>query len=604
MIFAQNITFRYRLISSDYPPILKNLSLEIEDSESVAIIGPNGSGKSTLGRCLNGLLVPQSGKILIDGLDTSDDKKKWNIHKQVGMIFQNPENQLVTTTVEREIAFGLENLGLPSPEICDRVEWVLDRFHLSKYRHYPPHKLSGGEKQRVAIASVTAMQPRYLICDEPTSLLDPYDRRVILDLLFSIIDEYKMSMVFITQSSEEATQMDRVVLLAGGKLVKSGTPEKVYYDSSILVKHGLEIPVAKQLGDLLRTRGFKVPDTAIRPKPLVNWLSEQLSSPLQYKNRQTSSGIKANEPPHIAKTDENYIGKSSQPPIIEFDKVNHTYSLGTTLEIPALRDITTQIYRGNCVAITGANGSGKSTMIQHLNGLLEADSGRLNVDGINVATPDTNLKELRKKVGLVFQFPEYQMFEETIFDEVAFGPRQLGIKESEIPRLVNLSLERVNLDPKQFLQRHPLSLSGGEKRRAAIAGILVTEPSILALDEPTSGLDSQSSHQVEAIFKEYVKMGATLLLITHDMDLISRLADRILVLKDGRLKADGTTEKIFAMGESSKIPGLGQPSLCELLDTIKKAGFRLDSNCFQLERAAEMIDSCIKAEKNNKSNHK
>ena len=192
MIFAQNITFRYRLNSSDYPPILKNLSLEIEDSESVAIIGPNGSGKSTLGRCLNGLLVPQSGKILIDGLDTSDDKKKWNIHKQVGMIFQNPENQLVTTTVEREIAFGLENLGLPSPEICDRVEWVLDRFHLSKYRHYPPHKLSGGEKQRVAIASVTAMQPRYLICDEPTSLLDPYDRRVILDLLFSIIDEYKM----------------------------------------------------------------------------------------------------------------------------------------------------------------------------------------------------------------------------------------------------------------------------------------------------------------------------------------------------------------------------------------------------------------------------
>ena len=190
MIAVENITYRYYLQSGNDIPTLNRLSLDIEESECVALVGPNGSGKSTLARCLNGLLVPQSGRILIDGLDTANLENKWQIHRRSGMIFQNPDNQLVSTTVEREIAFGLENLGLPSQEIYERVAWTLDRFQMAKYRDYPPHRLSGGEKQRLAIASVVAMHPRYLICDEPTSLLDPGDRRDILRLLMSIVDEH------------------------------------------------------------------------------------------------------------------------------------------------------------------------------------------------------------------------------------------------------------------------------------------------------------------------------------------------------------------------------------------------------------------------------
>ena len=283
----------------------------------------------------------------------------------------------------------------------------------------------------------------------------------------------------------------------------------------------------------------------------------------------------------------------------------HTYSPGTSLEIPALRDVTTLVFPGECVALTGPNGSGKSTMIQHLNRLLKAGSGTVRVEGEDVSSPETDLRKLRQKVGLVFQFPEAQLFEETVFDDVAFGPRQTGIAASEIPGMVNGALERVGLDPGGFSHRHPLSLSGGEKRRAAIAGILAMEPSVLALDEPTSGLDPQSVRQVEAIFRACKAKGTTLFLITHDMDLISRLADRILVMENGGIAADTTPVRLFARddggdarfgrpereegGDTRPRARPGRPGLCDLMTAVNEAGIPVDPACFDLEEAADMI---------------
>ncbi len=597
MIVAEDVTFRYHLQSENDVPTLNGLSLEIGESESIAVIGPNGSGKSTLARCLNGLIVPQSGRILVDGMDTADPGNKWKVHQRAGMIFQNPDNQLVSTTVEREVAFGLENLGLPTPEIHERVAWALDRFHMSKYRQYPPHRLSGGEKQRLAIASVSAMRPRYLICDEPTSSLDPGDRQDILGLLMSIVDEYRMSVVFITQSPEEAARMDRIVLVADGEVVASGTPETVYLDSTGLARHGLEAPLAKRLSDALRTRGVQVPAGTVHPESLVHWLSEQ---------RPASRADRVLETIPPGETDTPDRPRSSvspaRPPIIEFDQVSHTYSPGTSLEISALRDVTVQVFPGECVALTGPNGSGKSTMIQHLNRLLKAESGTIRVEGVDVSASETDLGKLRQKVGLVFQFPETQLFEETVFDDVGFGPRQMGVEESEIPGMVSRALERVNLDPSRFSGRHPLSLSGGEKRRAAIAGILVMEPSVLALDEPTSGLDPQSVRQVEAVFKSFNETGATLFLITHDMDLISRLADRILVMENGRITADVRPDRLFAMDDGEDAWSPGRPGLCNLMTAIYRTGFPVDTGCFHLEDAADMIHACLTSG-NDHANH-
>ncbi len=597
MIVAEDVTFRYHLQSGNDVPTLNGLSLEIGESESIAVIGPNGSGKSTLARCLNGLIVPQSGRILVDGMDTADPGNKWKVHQRAGMIFQNPDNQLVSTTVEREVAFGLENLGLPTPEIHERVAWALDRFHMSKYRQYPPHRLSGGEKQRLAIASVSAMRPRYLICDEPTSSLDPGDRQDILGLLMSIVDEYRMSVVFITQSPEEAARMDRIVLVADGEVVASGTPETVYLDSTGLARHGLEAPLAKRLSDALRTRGVQVPAGTVHPESLVHWLSEQRPASRADRVLETIPPGETNTPDRPRSS-----VSPARPPIIEFDQVSHTYSPGTSLEISALRDVTVQVFPGECVALTGPNGSGKSTMIQHLNRLLKAESGTIRVEGVDVSASETDLGKLRQKVGLVFQFPETQLFEETVFDDVGFGPRQMGVEESEIPGMVSRALERVNLDPSRFSGRHPLSLSGGEKRRAAIAGILVMEPSVLALDEPTSGLDPQSVRQVETVFKSFNETGATLFLITHDMDLISRLADRILVMENGRITADVRPDRLFAMDDGEDAWSPGRPGLCNLMTAIYRTGFPVDTGCFHLEDAADMIHACLTSG-NDHANH-
>ncbi len=616
MIVVEDVSFSYHLPTGDEVPTLKGLSLEIGDSGSLAVIGPNGSGKSTLARCLNGLIVPRSGRVLVDGLNTADLENKWPVHQRAGMIFQNPDNQLVSTTVEREVAFGLENLGLPSPEIHDRVAWALSRFNLEKYRQYPPHRLSGGEKQRLAIAAVASMRPRYLVCDEPTSSLDPGDRRDILDLLLSIVEEYRLSVVFITQSPEEAVRMDRIALVVDGDVAAEGTPEEVYRETDRLAAHGLDAPLAKRLADALRTRGVAVPDGIVLPKPLVQWLTERAS-----ESPRAPDSPKAPEPPSVLESP-RAPEPPSTPPIIAFDRVCHTYSPGTSLEIPALRDVTTRVFPGECVALTGPNGSGKSTMIQHLNRLLKADSGTVRVEGADVTSPKTDLQKLRQKVGLVFQFPEAQLFEETVFDDVAFGPRQTGFAASEIPDLVNRALEQVGLDPGRFSHRHPLSLSGGEKRRAAIAGILAMEPSVIALDEPTSGLDPQSVRQVEAIFRACKAKGTTLFLITHDMDLIARLADRILVMEDGGIAADTTPVRLFAReagvdarprgrpgapgqpGRPDHQPGRpdhqparpaqpGRPGLCDLLAAACEAGIPVDPACFDLEEAADMIRACV-----------
>ncbi len=607
MIIAKDVTFSYRVQPGNAVPTLRGLSLEIGESESVAVIGPNGSGKSTLARCLNGLIVPQSGRVLVDGLDTAEPSNTWQVHQRTGMIFQNPDNQLVSTTVEREVAFGLENLGLPSREIHRRVAWALDRFHLEKYRHYPPHRLSGGEKQRVAIASVVSMRPRYLICDEPTSSLDPGDRQDILGLLLSIVDEYRLSVVFITQSPEEAVRMDRIAMVVDGAVAAEGTPEEVFRDTERLAAHGLEAPLSERLSDALRARGLPVPAGTVHPDSLVQWLSGRMPRPPSLMPGTMPSSDASSEV--IEKPVDPPAGAiPATPPIIEFDRVCHTYSPGTSLAISALRGVTTRVYPGDCVALTGPNGSGKSTMIQHMNRLLKADSGTVRVDGGDVTSKETDLRKLRQKVGLVFQFPEAQLFEETVFDDVAFGPRQTGTEDSKIESLVNRALERVRLDPAQFSHRHPLSLSGGEKRRAAIAGILVMEPSVLALDEPTSGLDPQSVRQVEAIFKACKDGGATLFLITHDMDLVSRLADRVLVMENGGIAADTTPERLFAReaavdasaqgraersGRPERPERPGLPGLCNLMTAVHAAGIPVDPGCFNLEEAADMIRASL-----------
>ncbi len=251
MISVEDIRFAYRDEGGEQRLVLQGISTQIQPGESLAIMGANGSGKSTFVKCLNGLLVPYSGRVLVDGLDTASDEQLAAIRRRVGMIFQNPDNQIVSATVEREIAFGLENLGLSPDEMHARVEEMLQRFDLVPLRRKSPHYLSGGEKQRLALAAVLAMRPQYVILDEPTSLLDPQHRSDILEILRDWHRHEKIATLLVTQFADEAVHAQRLMIFHQGAIHIQGAPEAVFQQVQELERIGLEAPIAVFVKQLL-----------------------------------------------------------------------------------------------------------------------------------------------------------------------------------------------------------------------------------------------------------------------------------------------------------------------------------------------------------------
>ena len=273
LIRVEQVTYRYAA-GGDAPAVvaLDGVSLEVSRGDFVAVVGRNGSGKSTLARHLNGLLQPDQGRVLVDGMDTRDPARLWEIRRLVGMIFQNPDNQLVATTVEEDVAFGPENLGVPPDEIARRVTWALETVGMAAYRRHPPHRLSGGQKQRVAIAGVLAMQPACLVADEPTSMLDPRGRAEVLQTLLELRRRLGMAVVLITQQMGEAALADRVVVMDQGRIVLEGPPRSVFTRAAQLERLGLELPAAVAVAERLRQAGVPVAPDVITVDELVEWL--------------------------------------------------------------------------------------------------------------------------------------------------------------------------------------------------------------------------------------------------------------------------------------------------------------------------------------------
>jgi energy-coupling factor transport system ATP-binding protein len=263
MINCQDISYFYSSENENPVTAIENINLQVREGEYVAIMGPNSCGKTTLARCLNALLIPQAGNVYIDRLCTSNEENIIPIRKKVGMVFQNPDNQIVSTTVEREIAFGLENLGVPTKTIHHIVTAILERFDLTRYRNYPPHLLSGGEKQRVALASVLAMNPKYLVLDEPTSMLDPKGRRELLELLAEIKSDNaekkttdQITIMIITQFPEEALEADRLIVMKHGKIVMDDNPRIVFQNIETIKTIGLDVPIEFEIIPLLLEKGY------------------------------------------------------------------------------------------------------------------------------------------------------------------------------------------------------------------------------------------------------------------------------------------------------------------------------------------------------------
>ncbi len=582
MIELNQVSYKYKLDEKSSVLALDHTSLQLEEGEFVAIIGANGSGKTTLARLLPALILPESGQITIDDLDTKDKNSQKLIRQKVGMVFQNPDNQIISTSVEREIAFGLENLALPYAEMKKRVEWALEYFHLGKYRNHPPHKLSGGEKQRVALAAVLCMYPKYLILDEPTSLLDPKGRREILHLIQELSRKGNVTVIHITQFPEEAAAADRILVMERGKITLDGSPVRIFKQKESLEKIGLEVPFTMRIASALKQKGWFLSDECLNQDELVSGIAQSVTT-----GEKTLVEFTADE--QNMSTVHSPQSTAPSHPLISIKGADYFYDQGLPTKKKALDGITLEINRGEFIGLIGPTGSGKSTLAQHLNGLLVPASGEVRVDGENLKDKSVDMKNIRQKVGLVFQFPEMQLFEDTIYDDIAFGPRNFGLVKEEIDDRVKQAIKQVGLDFDLFASRSPFSLSGGEQRKVAIAGILASNPEILILDEPTCGLDPKSTMEMKKLLQELNSNGVTIIIISHNMDLIAELVHKILLLNEGKVVSFCDKEAFFKDTETIKSVGLDLPQVVELVKKLREKGIRIKKEIFTEEEMLELF---------------
>jgi energy-coupling factor transport system ATP-binding protein len=458
----------------DRAPLLDIADLSISFGEYVGLVGANGAGKSLLVQAIAGLKRPSGGRVAFDSQDGTVPS--------IGLLFQSPDDQIVGSTVERDVAFGLENRMVPAPEMRRRVDEALAAGGLADLAKRAPHLLSDGEKQRVSLASVLVLEPSVLLLDEPTARLDPEARRLFLARIREVRARTAATVVHVTHRADELSAADRIVGLEGGRVVFDGTPAAL-----------LGTPAARALG-------------VIAPRDPA--------------------------PPPAASA-------RATDPLVRLCDVRWTADDGAGSRREVLRGVDLEIRRGERVGLVGRSGSGKTTLASIVAGLLEASSGRVEWTDRAAAGGEG----ARAPAALAFQEPEAGFFEETVLADVAFGPRNLGLSEEEAAERAAAALRRAGLDPDVFGARAPETLSGGEARRAAIAGVLALDARLLVLDEPGTGLDADGLERLHEALAGLRRDDVALLLISHDVPFLLAECDRIALLDEGRIAWDGPARR-------------------------------------------------------------
>ncbi|MGH2592395.1 MAG: ABC transporter ATP-binding protein [Anaerolineae bacterium] len=516
---------RFEHTSFTYPnapvPALVDISLEITRGEFVLVIGPSGSGKSTFLRCINGLAPHFSGgrlagQVIVDGLDTRSHAPG-ELAARVGFVFQEPEAQFVTERVEDELAFGMENLGVPPLTMRKRVEEVLDLLGIAALRDRPVASLSGGEQQRVAIASALALQPHILLLDEPTSQLDPLAAEEVLAALDRLNDDLGLTIVLSEHRLERVIQhADRLIVMRG-----ADGPPIVGSPREVMAQIELAPPVTK-LGRALRWE----------PLPLT------VKEGRRFVDSRIAYRISHVAPDHAPLRPR---GRGLRLPIftlLELRRVSHAYG-----DRAALRDVSLRVDAGEFLAVMGRNGSGKTTLLKCAVGLIKPKSGDVLVRGDDIR--DKRVDEVAAHVGYVPQNPGALLFADTLRDELRFTLKHHGIEAGQAASaelLAALGLDRL-------AESYPRDLSTGERQRAALASILVARPSILLLDEPTRGLDYVNKQRLIEALEGWRRDGTAIVMATHDVELIARAADRVILMAEGEIVVDGSPREV--LGESA-----------------------------------------------------
>ncbi|QFJ53588.1 energy-coupling factor transporter ATPase [Pseudobutyrivibrio xylanivorans] len=559
---------------------LDHVNLNVEPGQFISILGHNGSGKSTFAKHINALLTPSEGTLIVDGMNTSDDEYTFAVRQTAGMVFQNPDNQIIASVVDEDVAFGPENIGVPTEEIIKRVEKSLKMVGMYKYKSHSPNKLSGGQKQRVAIAGVMAMEPKCIILDEPTAMLDPDGRKDVLQAVHTLNKEKGITVILITHYMEEVVDSDYVFVMEKGKVFMEGKPREIFKDVELLKAHSLDVPQVTLLAHELRKSGLPLPECILTREELVENI-------LKLGRVQTSVHHLTNT------TGDKNSDKTANNELI-LDHVSYKYSPGTAYEVTALDDISLSIKEGEFIGIIGHTGSGKSTLVQHLNGLIKATDGHIYYRGQDIYDKDYDIKELRTQVGMVFQYPEHQLFETTVFKDVQFGPKNQGLDEKEQIKRAYEALGLVGL-PEEFYLASPFELSGGQKRRAAIAGVLAMKPAVIILDEPTAGLDPKGRDDILGMIADmHKKRGDTVILVSHSMEDVANYVDRIIVMDAGKPAFDGTPKEVFSHYKELEAMGLAAPQVTYVMNDLKAAGFDIRTDATTVDEAKEEILCCVK----------
>ncbi len=535
-----------------------SVTFDIAPGEVVLLLGPSGSGKSTLALATNGL-IPQAvpatltGEVAVRGFAAVTTPVA-QLAAHVGMVFQDPDAQLITGTVFDDVAFGPENLRMPVADVLARTEAALRQVGLWERRGENPDRLSGGGKQRLAIACALAMGSELLVLDEPTANLDPAGIEDVYDALRAVAAEGR-SILLVEHNLDAAVGLtDRVVVLdAEGRTVADGPVDAVLRGrAEELEAIGVWLPVSTMAALALRRDGWNLPRTPIAPAELTEAL-EAAEAPVP------SAGDSA--PGRVERRPRPRPDLHSAHPAVEVRGLTLRRGRRTVLH-----GVDLSVRAGEFVAVVGANGAGKTTLVQAMAGVIPPPRGTVRVDGVDASR--TGLRELSRRIGFVFQNPEHQFIAHTVFDELAHGLRRRGLDDAEIRARTTAMLERFGLEGKADV--HPFLLSGGQKRRLSVGTALIAGAPILALDEPTFGQDRARADELLRLLRDLNETGTTIVVVTHDMQLVAEYAHRTVVVRDGRIRADAATADVFADETLLRESGLRRPALQEALRGVTR----------------------------------
>ena len=590
LIRFERFTFRYPPPVAGAAPVtaLEEITLEVAAGEFLGVTGPTGSGKSTLCLAIAGLAPQETGgivggRVVVAGWDTRRTPVP-RLATRVGIVFQDPESNLVGLSVEDEVAFGPENLGVPPAEIARRVDWALEVAGLARERARPSAHLSGGQKQRLAIAAVLAMQPQVLVLDEPTAQLDPVGKEEVIAAIERLRQQLgrRLTIVLVESDTELLSRFaERVIVLHAGRIVLEGPPQAIFSRVEELAALGVRVPplaelaarLERALGTGLSFLGLPEAETALgRLLDQAGVVGPNDHPPLA--GHQGTSGPRETHPPVQAtvrlspapgrELDDQTTRAREPAPLVEIDDVRYRYGGA----YPALNGVSLRIEVGEFLALIGPNGSGKTTLAKHCNGLLKPDAGRVLIDGQDTHT--TPVGQLARTVGYVFQNPDHQLFLPSVAEELAYGPRNLGLHGPELRERVEEALARFGLV--ELRDRHPTLLGRGLRQLVAIAAVYAMSPRLLILDEPTGGLDGYNTGRLMATLEELVAEGRSVLLITHELRLVAEYARRVVLMHEGRILGGGPPRELLTDEELLERAGMAPPTIPRLARGLARYG--------------------------------